>query len=217
LHQVVVARHLQSLLVDTHLPLAGASLEAQRAASWRALLLREALLLLAGTVFLSLTARIQVPLPFSPVPLTGQTLGVLLIGALYGPRRGALCVLAYIGEGLAGLPVFAGGRFGLSVLLGPTGGYIAGFVPAAFVAGFAGNARRPVALRFTTLLIASALVYVLGAPWLAFTLNRGLDVALMTGVLPFLLGDAIKSAIVAGVVPAGARLIEPLLPRWGAR
>ncbi len=77
-----------------------------------------------------------IQLPFSPVPITGQTMAVLLVGALLGSRRGALAVLAYIAEGLAGLPVFAGGAAGLARLFGPTGGYLVGFVAAAFLVGW---------------------------------------------------------------------------------
>ena len=170
-------------------------------------MLREALAVLAGTVFLALTARISVPLPFTPVPVTGQTLGVLLVGALYGPRRGALTVLAYIAEGLAGAPVFAGGRSGLPVLLGPTGGYLVGFVPAAFIAGL-GSGRRSAALRLGAIVVATVVVYVVGVPWLALAAGMPLALAAVRGLLPFLLGDALKAAITVGVSPAGAQMLR---------
>ncbi len=127
----------------------------------------EVALVLAGSIFLALTARISVTLPFSPVPITGQTLGVMLVGALYGPRRGALTVVAYLLEGLAGAPVFSAGRAGIGVLLGPTGGYIAGFIPAAVVAGALAGARRPVWLRLTGMILAVLTVYLIGVPRLA--------------------------------------------------
>ena len=99
-------------------------------------LVRELVVLLLGTAFLALLAQVSIPLlPFTPVPITGQTLGVLLIGALYGPWRGALCLLAYLGEGAAGLPVFAGGTSGWAVLVGPTGGYLVAFPVAAAIVG----------------------------------------------------------------------------------
>ncbi len=99
-------------------------------------LVRELLVLLLGTVFLALLAQVSISLlPFTPVPITGQTLGVLLIGALYGPWRGALCLLAYLGEGAAGLPVFAGGASGAATLIGPTGGYLIAFPVAAAIVG----------------------------------------------------------------------------------
>src|SRR5690349_16866590 len=118
-------------------PLAGGAVRPQP----RSILVREVALLVAASVFLALTARISVPFP--PVPISGQTLGVILIGALYGPRRGTLAVAVSIVQGAAGLPIFAAGRSGIPVLLGPTGGYIAGFLPAAAVAGLLCGGARP--------------------------------------------------------------------------
>ncbi len=173
-------------------------------------LAREALFLLAATAFLALTARISVPLPFTPVPISGQTLGVLLIGALYGPRRGALAVLAYVAEGVAGLPVFSLGRAGLPVLLGPTGGYIMGFLPAVVAAGVLAGVAAPLWRRVVGLALASAAVYLVGVPWLAAVTAAPLDRAIATGMLPFLPGDAIKLVLVTGVTPAGAALLARL-------
>ena len=200
--------------VDAQLPIPGIAADVKQSRTdWPAVLLREALLILAATLFLALTARIQVALPFSPVPITGQTLGVLLVGALYGPVRGAATVATYLAEGALGLPVFSGGLGGSAMLLGPTGGYLAGFIPAAFVAGLAGGANRRAALRLGGLLLASAVVYVFGAPWLAYVAKMPLEGALAVGVLPFLPGDVLKAGLVAGVVPAGARLLAPLFRR----
>ena len=200
--------------VDAQLPIPGIAADVKQSRTdWPAVLLREALLILAATLFLALTARIQVALPFSPVPITGQTLGVLLVGALYGSVRGAATVATYLAEGALGLPVFSGGLGGSAMLLGPTGGYLAGFIPAAFVAGLAGGANRRAALRLGGLLLASAVVYVFGAPWLAYVAKMPLEGALAVGVLPFLPGDVLKAGLVAGVVPAGARLLAPLFRR----
>ncbi|MEE9371363.1 MAG: biotin transporter BioY, partial [Sedimentisphaerales bacterium] len=91
-------------------------------------------LIIVGSLLIGLCAQIKVWLPISPVPITGQTFAVLMLGALLGSRRGSLCALAYIIEGAAGLPIFALGG-GLAVLLGPTGGYLAGFIPAAYITG----------------------------------------------------------------------------------
>ncbi len=96
----------------------------------------DAALILGASLLIALSARIAVPVPFSPAPITGQTLAVLLVGALLGSRRGALSVLAYLAEGAMGLPVFAGGGAGILWLLGPTGGYLFGFIAAAFVTGW---------------------------------------------------------------------------------
>lgn len=184
-----------------------AAARARYPATLRALA-REVLLLLGASIFLAMTARISVPLPFTPVPITGQTLGVLLIGALYGPRRGPLAVLAYIAEGLGGAPVFAGGRAGLGVLLGPTGGYLVGFVFAAALAGALGGSHRPAWLRLAAMLGASALIYVPGVLWLAVVSGGGLGAAVAGGMLPFLPGDVLKAIIAAGVTPAGALVLQ---------
>ena len=200
--------------VDADLPIRGIAAGVKRQQmDWPAVLLREAVFVLAATLFLALTARIRVVLPFSPVPITGQTLGVLLVGALYGPVRGAATVITYLAEGALGLPVFSGGLGGVAMLLGPTGGYLAGFIPASFMAGIAGRASRRAALRLAGLLLASVVVYVFGAPWLAYVAKMPLEGALAVGVLPFLPGDVLKAGLVAGVVPAGARLLAPLLRR----
>jgi biotin transport system substrate-specific component len=138
-----------------------------------------------------------------------QTLGVLLLGALYGPWRGAATVIAYLAEGTAGLPVFALGRSGLPVLLGPTGGFLVGFIPAAFVAGLAGGAR-PAAVRLGILLVATLVVYACGVPWLALNRAMPLEAALIAGMLPFIPGDVLKAGVAAGVAPAGSRLLSAL-------
>lgn len=195
------------------------SVRAERAggivpAAWRPsvanIAVREAALLVAASVFLALAARISVPLPFTPVPVTGQTLGVLLAGALYGPRRGTAAVLAYLVEGLAGAPVFAGGRSGLPVLLGPTGGYLVGFVPAAALAGWLASSSRPAWLRLGGIALATAAIYAIGVPWLAVAAGFTIGVALAKGVAPFLVGDALKALLAAGVTPAGAHILARL-------
>ncbi|MGH2367697.1 MAG: biotin transporter BioY [Chloroflexota bacterium] len=171
------------------------------------------MLLVVATVFLALTAWISIPLPFSPVPISGQTLGVLLIGALYGPWRGALAVVAYLLEGIAGAPVFSLGRAGLAVVLGPTGGYLVGFVPAAAIAGVLARVGRPAWLRLSGLALATITVYLVGVPWLAVVTGMPAGAAIVNGLIPFLAGDAIKAALAAGVTPAGAAF----LARFGIR
>jgi biotin transport system substrate-specific component len=158
-----------------------------------------ALLALAGSLLIAALAQIAVPV--GPVPISGQTLGVLLVAAVLGPRRGAWAVLLYLAEGTMGLPVFAGGRAGLMVLMGPTGGYLVGFVAAALVVGTlceAGMDRRPTTT-FITMLAGSAAIYLFGVVWLArFT---GWNSVLQFGVYPFLFGDALKAAIAAVGLP----------------
>jgi len=111
----------------------------------------------------------QVRIPIGPVPITGQTLGVLLVGALLGSRQGPLSVAIYLGHGLIGLPVFTGGTTGMARLMGPTGGYLVGFIVAALVVGFL--SERGWRRRFTTaaaaMVIGNVCVYAVGLPWLA--------------------------------------------------
>ncbi len=169
----------------------------------------------AVLLFANLTAvagRIAINLPFSPVPITGQTLMVLLSGAALGSRRGAASQIAYLLEGIIGLPVFAGGTSGIGVLLGPTGGYLIGFVACAGLVGWLverGLCRNAVT-GVLTMLAGSALVYVFGAAWLGHFLSGGLPAVLVQGVLPFLPGDVLKSLIAAGVVPSA----RWTLARW---
>lgn len=159
--------------------------------------------MLAGSLFVALCAQVAVPLPFSPVPLTGQTLAALLVGALLGSRRGTLSVLLYISEGLLGIPVFAGGALGLARLIGPTGGYLAGMVAGAFVVGLLaerGWDRKPVTMALA-MVIGNAAIYLFGLAWLAHFVGSGQVLA--AGLLPFVPGDLLKVALATGLLPAG--------------
>ncbi len=177
-------------------------------------LVGELLVLLLGTVFLALLARIEIRLePFSPVPITGQTLGVLLIGALYGPWRGALCLLAYLGEGAAGLPVFAGGASGAVILVGPTGGYLIAFPVAAAIVGLLVQPLRGVLSGWRALpglLVGTVVIYLIGVPGLALSTGMGLLTAIEKGMLPFIPGDLIKVVVAAAVLPSGMTALRSL-------
>ena len=167
----------------------------------------DAVLVLGGSVAMALSAQLAIPLPFSPVPVTGQTLAVLLIGVLLGSRRGALCLLAYLAEGAAGLPVFAGGTGGVLHLTGPTGGYLVGFVVAALVTGFL--AERGWDRRFWTtiaaMLLGNIAIYAYGLPWLAFFVGAGK--ALPLGLKPFIAGDIYKLLLAAVLLPSGWKVL----------
>jgi biotin transport system substrate-specific component len=189
--------------------LADVARPAQNALLWDA-----ALVVLFGTAMAAF-ARIAIPLPFTPVPITGQTLGVLLTGALLGSRRGALAMLVYLGEGLLGLPVFAGGTSawspsvaGVPVIIGPSAGYLYSYPIAAFVVGhFAERGwTRSFKKSLLAMLAGEAAIYAIGLPWLA--LYVGARNAVLLGLLPFIPGDAIKMLLAAAVLPSGWRLIE---------
>ena len=157
--------------------------------------------ILFGIVFLSVLARISIPLPFSPVPLTGQTLGVFLISLTFGRTRGSLTLLSYLGLGFAGFPIFSGGLSGLSgALFGPTFGYLIGMFAASIAMG--SLADRGFTKTFTQAFAASALgsvmIFSFGLFWLSFFVPKA--VLLSAGLLPFVPGDLIKMTLAASMV-----------------
>lgn len=148
-----------------------------------------------------LAAQIRIPLPFTPVPLTGQVFAVLLSGILLGGRFGAVSQLIYIAAGVAGLPVFAGLTFGPAVLLGPTGGYILGFVPAAYVAGKGTGSffsEKRCLSPFLLMTLSIFIIYLFGAAQFAFVMKTGFTDTLRMAVYPFIALDLAK-AIAVGV------------------
>lgn len=169
-------------------------------------MIHQALLVIAGTVLLAISAKVQVP--FWPVPMTMQTFVVLLIGAAYGARLGGITLAAYLVEGAVGLPVFAKGA-GLAYLTGPTGGYLAGFLVAAFVVGWLADRGygRVVATTFTAFVIGEIIIFALGAGWLATYL--GTEKAVAAGVMPFLLAEAVKIGLACALLPTAWQLREP--------
>jgi biotin transport system substrate-specific component len=182
---------------------------------------RDIFLVLAFAALMPLLARIAVPLPFTPVPITGQTFGVLLAGALLGPRRGALALLVYLAEGLAGLPVFAGGasawspsRAGVPVIVGPSAGYLLSYPIAAFAVGVL--AARGWDRRFwraaAAMLVGEVVIYLVGLPWLGAYV--GMERAVPLGLLPFVPGDALKLLLAAALLPAAWRLLGTTDPFW---
>ena len=172
---------------------------------------RSALLVLGFSLLTAAAAQVVVPLPFTPVPLTGQTFAVLLTGALLGPRLGALAMLAYLAEGAAGLPFFRGGAGGVGHLMGPTAGYLVAFPAAAYVTG--ALAERGWDRRFLTAAAAMALgslvILAGGWAWLALMFKGGAE-AFRLGVAPFLPGDVLKIALAAAALPAGWALLRRL-------
>ncbi len=176
------------------------------------------MLALAGSIFTAVCAQISVQLPFSPVPITGQTLAVLLTGAVLGMRGGGLAMLCYLGEGAAGLPVFAGGMSGPAVLAGATAGYLWAFPAAAFVAGALVDRvgkPNPVALALFVLLLADAVVFVGGVTWLAVFLHVGPGRAAALGLWPYVPGDLAKIMLVAMTMVSGRELLGRV--GWGVQ
>ncbi len=168
-------------------------------------LVRDLVLVLAGSWLVALLAQIQIPM--WPVPVTGQTLGVLLVGALLGSRLGATSMIAYLVQGAIGLPFFAGGAAGTAVLVGPTAGYLAGFVVAAFVVGWLAERGwdRHMGTAVLAMIIGNVIIYTLGLAWLSrFT---GLETVLSVGMIPFIPGDILKIIIAAGLLPLGWKLL----------
>jgi biotin transport system substrate-specific component len=166
------------------------------------------LLVVAGSLLIALSAQVAFPLPFSPVPVTGQTFGVLFVASLLGRVRGTAAVLAYLAEGAAGLPVFAGAAAGPAKLLGPTGGYLAGFVLGAYVCGALaerGWDRTP--LKTTVSMIAgNVAIFALALPWLARFVGPSNVWAL--GFWPFIPGDVVKIGLAAALLPLGWKALD---------
>lgn len=155
----------------------------------------EAGLILGSSLLIALSAQVAFGWP---VPATGQTFAVLMIAMVLGSRRAALAVLAYICEGLAGLPVFAQFKSALPTLLGPTGGYIVGFLAAAYLVGFLAQRGwdRKIITTVAAMLTGEVVIYAFGLCWLAFVMRgAGIQNVLAVGLYPFLLGEVIKIAL----------------------
>lgn len=166
--------------------------------------------IIGGTLFLALMAHLAFHLSFTPVPITMQTFAVLLMGALLGSKRGALVIIAYLAEGAMGLPVFSTGPvMGLAALVGPKGGYLLGFVMCAFVVGYLLERgwRHNYLLTTLALVLGSVIVLVMGASWLSLYVG-GFKNALVMGVYPFLIGDAIKIGLAAALIPTGWKFLK---------
>jgi biotin transport system substrate-specific component len=180
----------QPTLIDTFIPAA--------TDNW----LYKAILVLAGTALLTLSAKIQVP--FYPVPMTMQTFAVLVIGMAFGWKLGGLTVLAYLLEGAVGLPVFAGTPakgIGLAYMAGPTGGYLVGFVVSALTVGYLAEKGfdRSIVATLIAMVIGTALIFLCGYVWLSELI--GLEKAFKFGVLPFMWGAVFKIGLAAAILP----------------
>jgi len=161
--------------------------------------LRHIALIAIGVVLIAAGARISIPIPGNPVPITGQTFGVLVAGGALGFRRGIAATAIYVLLGVIGLPFFALNKTGIEVLWGTTGGYLVGFIVAAAIVGRLAELGwdRSIAGAIGAMLIANAAIYVIAVPWLAVTAGYGPEEAIQKGFITFVVGDLIKLALAA--------------------
>jgi biotin transport system substrate-specific component len=165
---------------------------------------RDAALVLAAALLTAACAQIEIPVPGSPVPISGQTFAVLLTGAALGANRGALGQILYVGLGLF-LPFYSGGDSGSGALFGATGGYLFGFILAAWVVGRMAEHRqdRTFLRAFPAFCVGQLIIFGLGVPWLAISADLTLAQAIDAGFTPFILGGIVKSTL-AGLLLPGA-------------
>lgn len=167
-----------------------------------------AVLVIGTSWLIAISAQITINIPFSPVPVTGQTLIVLLAGLILGKNLGTASVTAYLIQGAIGFPFFSGGRSGLATLLGPTGGYLFGFLAAVYFVGLLSELRhkRSPFQAASSLLIGNIIIYIFGLVWLARFVGEGS--ALQLGLYPFLIGDLLKITLGVLIVGSSSALIN---------
>lgn len=164
---------------------------------------RDIALVVAGALLIYLTARVSFLVPGSPVPITGQTFGVLLVGGALGFRRGLIGVGLYVVLGVIGLPFFAEGKGGISVIWGATGGYLVGFVLAGALVGRLAELGwdRKIGGAVGAMLLGNALIYVIALPWLGVVTSSSPEETIELGLTPFVFGDALKLVLAAVLFP----------------
>ncbi|HEY7560890.1 MAG TPA: biotin transporter BioY, partial [Gaiellaceae bacterium] len=173
-------------------------------------ILTDLVLVAAGAGFVALAAQFEIKLWFTPVPITGQTFAVLLVGASLGALRGAASLGLYFLVGLAGAPIYAGGEGGWEWVKGATGGYLVGFILAAAVTGWLAERRwdRRFNSAVAAMLTGSVVIYALGLPWLAHVADTGLEDTLELGLYPFVVGDLLKLYLAGALLPGAWRLVQ---------
>jgi biotin transport system substrate-specific component len=172
---------------------------------------RDVALVLAGALFMALMAQISIHVPGSPVPITGQTLGVVACGAALGANRGVLAMLLYVAMGLV-LPVYADGAHGPEIIWGATGGYLIGFILATYVIGFLAErgGDRKVLVAFVSFCLGQLIVFGIGVPWLKVSADMTWSSAIHDGFTIFIIGGLIKAAVGAVVVPSAWHLVRKI-------
>jgi biotin transport system substrate-specific component len=179
---------------------------------------RDLVLVVAGAILIALSAMVSIQLPNNPVPITGQTFGVLLAAGALGGRRGIAATALYVLIGVVGLPAFAEGKGGVGVIaavnegrlvLGATGGYLIGFVLASGIVGWLAERRwdRRLPGALGAMLLGNAVIYVAGLPWLAAAAGFSPDETIAKGLLPFLIGDTLKILLAGAALPAAWWLV----------
>jgi biotin transport system substrate-specific component len=168
---------------------------------------RDVALVLGGAALVGIAAQISLPVPGSPVPVTGQTFAALLVGTALGSRRGFLSLALYALAGVAGVPWFAGGGSGAGA---PSFGYVLGMLLASAIVGALARrgADRSVPRTAGTMLLGEAVIYAVGVPYLAFATGMSASAAVAAGLTPFLIGDALKAALAMGLLPTAWRLAK---------
>lgn len=170
------------------------------------------LLVALGVGFLALMAQLSFPLPGSPVPFTGQTLAVLLLGSAYGANLGVTTISLYVAAGVAGLPIFTQATHGVSHLTGATGGYLVGMILASYISGYL--AEKKFDQKFSTvipsMLVSNIAIFTLGLIWLDHVTKQSWSWTIAHGFTPFILGEALKIAIASTSLPVVWRFITRL-------
>jgi biotin transport system substrate-specific component len=191
---------------STTLALAASPSRVRSRLAWRVLLA------FAGSWLVAALAQIEIKLPFTPVPITGQTLGVLLVGASLGSGLGAVSLALYLAQGAVGLPFFSGGDSGLEFLRlsAATGGYLWGFIAAAAVVGALAERRwdRSIRSSIGEMFLGELVLYAIAIPWLMQALDVSFTKALELGFTPFVVGDTIKLLAAAGLLPLAWRVVR---------
>lgn len=172
---------------------------------------RDVTLIAAAALLTALCAQISIPIPGDPVPITGQTFAVLLTAAALGARRGACAQGLYVTLGLVGLPFYADGASGPSIVFGATGGFLVGFIVAAWVVGHLAESQldRSVLKALPAFTLGSMIIFAFGVPWLAVAADVSLGKAIALGLVPFIPGGIVKALAAAALLPSAWRLVGP--------
>ncbi len=172
----------------------------------------DAVLIAGGAGLIAAAAQLSIALPFTPVPITGQTFAVLLVGASLGFARGTSSALLYVLLGIAGMPVYAHGASGWAVITGASGGYLLSYPFASALTGFLAERRwdRTFSSAVGAMLTGNVLIYLVGLPWLAVVLNTSLEKTLELGLYPFVPGDTFKLYLAAAALPGAWKLVGRL-------